>query len=164
MLTQTGFYALGAAVTGRLLRRIEVMRLVPIGLMLIAVAAIGFGLGLRLLPLSLYTAMGPVVIWAFGSALVIPGATTAALAGFPKVAGAASALAGFLQIGVGLAGTAVAALLFSDPLAHVALPSKRESRLFAAPPEELETAVDPVGAIGAGGEEIERVVRKVSNE
>ena len=116
MLAQASFYALGAAVTGRLLRRIKVMRLVPIGLMLIAVAAIGFGIGLRLLPLSLYTAMGPVVIWAFGSALVIPGATTAALAGFPKVAGAASALAGFLQIGVGLAGTAVAALLFSDPL------------------------------------------------
>ena len=176
MLAQASFYALGAAVTGRLLRRIKVMRLVPIGLMLITVAAIGFGIGLRLLPLSLYTAMGPVVIWAFGSALVIPGATTAALAGFPKVAGAASALAGFLQIGVGLAGTAVAALLFSDPLtaletvmpsmallamlAHFALPSKRESRLFAVAPEELETAVDPAGAVGAGGEEIERVVHR----
>jgi len=92
MLAQTGFYALGAAVTGRLLRRIEVMRLVPIGLILVALSALGFGLGLRLLPLSVYTAMGPVVIWAFGVALVIPGATTGALAGFPKVAGAASAL------------------------------------------------------------------------
>jgi MFS transporter, DHA1 family, multidrug resistance protein len=176
MLAQTGFYALGAAVTGRLLRRVEVMRLVPIGLMLIAVSALGFGLGLRLLPLSVYTAMGPVVIWAFGSALVIPGATTGALAGFPKVAGAASALAGFLQIGVGLTGTAVAALLFGDPLtalatvmpsmarlamlAHFALPSKRESRLFAIAPEELETAVDPAGAVGAGGEEIEREVHR----
>jgi DHA1 family bicyclomycin/chloramphenicol resistance-like MFS transporter len=176
MLAQASFYALGAMVTGRLLRRIKVARLVPIGLMLIAVAAIGFGMGLRLLPLSIYTAMGPAVIWAFGSALVIPGATTAALAGFPKVAGAASALAGFLQIGVGLAGTAVAALLFSDPLtaletvmpsmallamlAHFALPSKRERQLFAVAPEELETAVDPAGAVGAGGEEIERVVHR----
>jgi DHA1 family bicyclomycin/chloramphenicol resistance-like MFS transporter len=176
MLAQTAFYALGAAVTGRLLRRVEVMRLVPIGLLLIAVSAIGFGLGLRLLPLSLYTAMGPVVIWAFGSALVIPGATTAALAGFPKVAGAASALAGFLQIGVGLAGTSIAALLFSDPLtalatvmpsmaglallAHFAIPSKRQSRLFVAVPEELETAVDPAGAVVAGGEEIERAVHR----
>jgi DHA1 family bicyclomycin/chloramphenicol resistance-like MFS transporter len=136
----------------------------------------GFGLGLRLLPLSVYTAMGPVVIWAFGSALVIPGGTTGALAGFPKVAGAASALAGFLQIGVGLSGTAVAALLFGDPLtalatvmpsmallamlAHFALASKRKSRLFAIAPEELETAVDPAGAVGAGGEEIERVVHR----
>jgi DHA1 family bicyclomycin/chloramphenicol resistance-like MFS transporter len=129
----------------------------------------------------LYTAMGPVVIWAFGSALVIPGAITAAVAGFPKVAGAASALAGFLQIGVGLAGTAVAALLFSDPLtaletvmpsmallamlANVVLPSKHERRLFAAAPEELETgsiqrersvlaARGPKGwCIGAGDDE-----------
>ncbi len=116
------------------------------------------------------------MIWAFGSALVIPGATTAALAGFPKVAGAASALAGFLQIGVGLAGTSVAALLFSDPLtalatvmpsmaalavlAHFAILSKRQSRLFVAVPEELETAVDPAAAMGAGGEEIERVVHR----
>jgi DHA1 family bicyclomycin/chloramphenicol resistance-like MFS transporter len=176
MLAQAGFYALGAAVMGRLLRRIEVMRLVPIGLMLIAVSAIGFGIGLRLLPLSLYTAMGPVVIWAFGSALVIPGATTGALAGFPNVAGAASALAGFLQIGVGLAGTAIAAMLFSDPLnaletvmpsmallamlAHFGIRSKRESRLFAIAPDELETAVDPAGAVGAGGEEIERAVHR----
>jgi DHA1 family bicyclomycin/chloramphenicol resistance-like MFS transporter len=122
--------------------------------------------------------MSAVLIWAFGSALVIPGATTAALAGFPKVAGAASALAGFLQIGVGLAGTSIAALLFSDPLtalatvmpsiallallAHFALASKRKSRLVAAAPEELETAVDPVGAVGAGGEEIERVVHRGS--
>jgi MFS transporter, DHA1 family, multidrug resistance protein len=174
MLAQATCYALGAMVTGRLLRRIKVVRLVPIGLTLIALAAIGFGMGLRLLPLSSYAVMGPVVVWAFGSALVIPGATTAALAGFPKVAGAASALAGFLQIGVGLAGTAAAALLFSDPLtaletvmpsmallavlAHFSLPSKRESRPFAVAPEELEIAVDPAGAVGAGGEEVEQVV------
>jgi MFS transporter, DHA1 family, multidrug resistance protein len=173
MLIQAGFYALGAAVTGRLLRRYEVRLLIPIGLALIAVAAIGFGICLRLLPLSVYTVMGPVVFWAFGSALVIPGATTAALAGFPKVAGAASALAGFLQIGVGLAGTALAALLFDDSLtaletvmpsmallallAHFALRPKREARPAIIAPEELETAVDPAGAVGAGGEEIERV-------
>jgi DHA1 family bicyclomycin/chloramphenicol resistance-like MFS transporter len=176
MLAQTGFYALGAFVTGRLLRRYDVRPLVSIGLMLIAVAALGFGIGLRLLPTSLYTVMAPVVFWSFGSALVIPGATTAALAGFPKVAGAASALAGFLQIGVGLAGTALAALLFDDALtalatvmpgmallallAHFALHPKRELIHAAIAPEELEAAVDPAGAVGTGGEEIERVVHQ----
>jgi DHA1 family bicyclomycin/chloramphenicol resistance-like MFS transporter len=176
MLAQTGFYALGAFVTGRLLRRYDVRPLVSIGLMLIAVAALGFGMGLRLLPTSLYTVMAPVVFWSFGSALVIPGATTAALAGFPKVAGAASALAGFVQIGVGLAGTALAALLFDDALtalgtvmpgmallallAHFALRPKREPSPAAIAPEELETALDPAGAVGAGGEEIERVVHR----
>jgi MFS transporter, DHA1 family, multidrug resistance protein len=176
MLAQTGFYALGAFVTGRLLRRYDVRPLVSIGLMLIAVAAIGFAFGLRLLPTSLYTVMAPVVFWSFGSALVIPGATTTALAGFPKVAGAASALAGFLQIGVGLAGTALAALLFDDALtalgtvmpsmallallAHFALQPKRELSHATIAPEMLEVAVDPAGAVGAGGEEIERVVHR----
>ena len=124
--------------------------------MLIAVAAIGFGIGLRLLPLSLYTAMGPVVIWAFGSALVIPGATTAALAGFPKVAGAALLFSDSLTaLETVMPGMALLAIL-----AHVVLPSKHERRLFAVAPEELETGVDPAGAVGAGGEEIERVVHQ----
>jgi MFS transporter, DHA1 family, multidrug resistance protein len=45
-------------------------------------------------------------------------------------------------------------------LAHFTLRSKHETRLFATAPEELETAVDPAGAMGAGGEEIERVVHR----
>ena len=45
-------------------------------------------------------------------------------------------------------------------LAHFALASKRQTRSFAVALEELETAVDPVGAVGAGGDEIERVVHR----
>ena len=176
MLAQTGFYALGAAVTGRLLRRIEVMRLVPIGLMLIAVVSHGVWHWPAPSAAILVYGHGPCGDLGLRQRTGDPRRNHGALAGFPKVAGAASALAGFLQIGVGLAGTAVAALLFSDPLtalatvmpsmallamlAHFALPSKRESRSFAVAPEELETAVDPAGAVGAGGEEIERVVHR----
>ena len=116
MLFQTGSYALGAFVTGRLLRRYEAAKLIPVGLTLIAVAALSFGIGLRLLPLSWHSVIASVALWSSGSALVIPGATMIALAGFPKIAGAASALVGFLPIGIGLAGTALAALLFNDPL------------------------------------------------
>ena len=116
MLFQTGSYALGAFVTGRLLRRYEAAKLIPVGLTLIAVAALSFGIGLRLLPLSWHRVIASVALWSSGSALVIPGATMIALAGFPKIAGAASALVGFLPIGIGLAGTALAALLFNDPL------------------------------------------------
>jgi hypothetical protein len=39
MLMQTGSYALGAVVTGRWLCRIDVMRLLPIGSILIAASA-----------------------------------------------------------------------------------------------------------------------------
>lgn len=116
MIAQTGAYTLGAALTGRLLRRVDASRLVPAGLGLVLVAGAALAIGLRLLPPTLLTVMGPVALWAFGNALIIPGATTAALAGFGAIAGAASALTGFLQIGGGLAGSGLAALLFADPL------------------------------------------------
>jgi DHA1 family bicyclomycin/chloramphenicol resistance-like MFS transporter len=115
MLAQTGAFTLGSALTGRLLKSVDSMRLIPIGLILVAVAGLGFGIGLRLLPTSLVTVMSPAAIWAFGIALLMPGTTTSALAGFASIAGAASALTGFLQVGGGLAGSAVAALLFRDP-------------------------------------------------
>lgn len=112
---QTAAYVLGAAVTGRLLRRVQADRLVPVGLAFVGAGALGYGVGLRLLPLDLVTVTAPGLLWSFGIALVMPGATTVALGGFPRIAGAAAALVGFLQIGGGLAGTGVSALLFADP-------------------------------------------------
>jgi DHA1 family bicyclomycin/chloramphenicol resistance-like MFS transporter len=58
--------------------------------------------------------MVPVMFWAFGLALTMPGATTSALANFPRIAGAAAAMVGFLQIAGGLAGSAISAF-FADP-------------------------------------------------
>src|SRR5215218_8054011 len=53
----------------------------------------------------------------FGLAMLaqIGAFTAGALASFASIAGAASALTGFLQVGGGLASTAVAALVFRDP-------------------------------------------------
>ena len=115
MLAQTGAFTAGSALTARLLRHTNSMRLVPAGLIIIVIAGCGFGAGLHLLPTGIATVMGPAALWAFGIALLMPGTTTTALAGFASIAGAASALTGFLQVGGGLAGTAVAALVFRDP-------------------------------------------------
>ncbi len=177
MLFQTGAYTVGAAVTGRLLRRVEALRLIPFGLAFIIVGALGYAVGLRVLPATVATVMLPTALWAFGIALIMPGGTSEALAGFPRMAGAASALLGFMQIGGGLAGSAMAALLFADPytaitmimpgMAVVAVAAqlllgertKRaepEAAPEAAPePGDLEVAVDPAGVLGAGGEEME---------
>ena len=171
MICQTGSYMLGAAVTGRALRRIPATRLVPIGVGLGVAAGLWLAIGLRLVRPSFISVMGPVAIWAFGVALIMPGTTTSALAGFPTMAGAAAALTGFLQIGGGLAGSGVAALLFRDPfvaltsvlpgmaalaaLVHLALqPNPVRSRAEVAP-EDIEAAIDPADVLGAGGEEIE---------
>lgn len=172
MLAQTGSYLMGAMTAGMLLRRMDAHRLVPMGLTLVVISGIGFGVGLRIWPASFVTVMGPVALWAFGNALIMPGTTASALAPFPHIAGAASALTGFTQIGGGLVGTAVAALLFSDPF--VALTSitpvmailavifyftlaRRAFRdhLPMPEPEDIEVAVDPAGIVGAAAAEIE---------
>jgi MFS transporter, DHA1 family, multidrug resistance protein len=161
---------LGAAVTGRALRRIPAMRLVPIGIALGVVAGLWLAIGLRLVGQSFVNVMGPVAAWAFGVALIMPGTTTSALAGFPTIAGAAAALTGFLQIGGGLAGSGMAALFFHDPFArtnvlpgmaalaalvHFALQPKVVRSRPEVAPEDIEVAIDPVEVLGAGGEEIE---------
>ncbi len=177
MLLQTGAYTAGAALTGQLLRRgVEAKRLIPAGLAFVAVGAIGFAIGLRLLPPSLLTVMGPAGLWAFGIALVMPGTTSDALLGYPTMAGAASALTGFLQIGGGLAGSTVAALLFASPfvalttiipamavvaLLAYALPIAPEQQRKPSPDlEDLEVAVDPAAVLGAGGDEIETALAR----
>jgi DHA1 family bicyclomycin/chloramphenicol resistance-like MFS transporter len=116
MVAQTGSYVLGTILTGRLLRRIGGTSLIPAGLSLVAIAGISLMIFPRLGPPTFITTMLPVGLWAFGCALIIPVATTKALADFGHIAGAASALMGFMQIGGGLIGSAVAAIFFKDAL------------------------------------------------
>jgi DHA1 family bicyclomycin/chloramphenicol resistance-like MFS transporter len=83
---------------------------------------------------------------------------------------------GFLQIGGGLAGTLIAAMLFADafqalinvlPLLAIAGAAgyallgggvRRGPRKLD--PGDIEPAVDPTGVIGAGGEEIENLTNR----
>ncbi|MBE9603852.1 multidrug effflux MFS transporter [Acetobacteraceae bacterium H6797] len=175
MMMQSLSYLLGSLLTGRLLKRMGEASILRMGLCVVVVSALCFAIGLRVFPASLPTVMGPVALWAFGIAMLTPVLTTAALAPFGKIAGSASALAGCMQIGGGLVGSAVAAALFSDPLMAVATmlpalavlnvatylllrkPRVRSVVIQRAPDvEDIEIAVDPLDLVGAGGEEIER--------
>ena len=64
---------------------------------------------------SFLKVMVPVAFYAFGIAFVLPGMTTAALAPFPRIAGSASSMMGFIQMGSGLAVGSFGALL-GDPV------------------------------------------------
>ncbi len=55
--------------------------------------------------------MLPVSFYTFGIAFVTPQMTTAAMFPFPHIAGSASALMGFIQMGAGFAAGVVAAAL-----------------------------------------------------
>jgi DHA1 family bicyclomycin/chloramphenicol resistance-like MFS transporter len=58
--------------------------------------------------------MGPIALYSFGVAFIMPAMLTNSLMPFPTIAGAASALTAFLQMAIGLLGSALAAL-FTDP-------------------------------------------------
>ncbi|HVV93639.1 MAG TPA: multidrug effflux MFS transporter [Hyphomicrobiales bacterium] len=119
MIIQSGSYVAGAAILRQLLRRFTAEAVLPYGIGLILVAGILLAVGLRTLPPSVLTVMGPVAVLAVGVAFTQPAVTTAALAHFPTAAGAAAALFGAMQIGGGLAG-ALVGLLMSDQVIALA--------------------------------------------
>jgi DHA1 family bicyclomycin/chloramphenicol resistance-like MFS transporter len=120
MMMQTGGYLGGSLVLRRLMPRLGAFKLVPMGLAFMALGAMLMAAGLRLAEPSYLTVMGPVGLYTFGIAFVLPAMQTAALAPFPRIAGAASAMAGFMQMGAGLVGGTIAAAFFSDPVEALA--------------------------------------------
>ena len=176
MICQTGSFMAGSMVTGRLLRRVKADALIPFGLAIVMVAAAAMVVATRVYPASAVATMLPVAVWAFGIALLLPGGTTSALSGFPQMAGAASALMGFLQIGGGLLGTTlgsafavpgeaftlvVPGLALMGLMSFLLLRPGKATRAARISEPDLEISTDPVGLIGAAGDEIEsQVFRK----
>ena len=112
-------YLLGSLATNRLLRWFSVQRLVVFGALFVMAAALALGIGLRL-RLDIATVIGPLCLWLFGMAFIMPGVTTAALGLFPRNAGSASALMGSLQMAMGFVGSAVCGL-FADSTAAMSM-------------------------------------------
>jgi DHA1 family bicyclomycin/chloramphenicol resistance-like MFS transporter len=118
MLMQSASYFLGTLALRYLMHRWPANALVPVGLALIATACLSLAIILRLQSPSFLNVMVPVAFYAFGVAFIISAMTSSAMAPFGKTAGAASALLGFLQMGTGLAGGSLAALI-GDPVVAI---------------------------------------------
>lgn len=120
MLGQTGCYFVGSLLARPLIRRFGADAIVPYGMVMIAAGAsmLAF-LAIAREPRYL-SVMGPVGCFSFGISFVMPAMTTAALHPFPKIAGAASAMMGFIQMGSGFLGGLIAAS-FDDPVAAMAV-------------------------------------------
>ncbi len=117
MLAQSGTY-LGASVVVRLLLpRFGAQRLVPVGLGFIAAGSLALVISIAWLSPSYLSIMLPVAAYAFGIAFVMPAMTTAALAPFAHMAGAASAGMGFVQMGTGMLGGLICAAIGHPVLA-----------------------------------------------
>ena len=117
MLMQSGLFFAGSLSVHFLMRRTSAWRLVPVGLGFIATASLLIPLALHFAPLSFISVMAPVSMYSYGIAFVMPAMLTASLAPFPHIAGSASSLGGFMQMGAGLLGGSAAALIGEPVLA-----------------------------------------------
>lgn len=113
-ILQAGMYVAGAMAVQTILPRYGADRLVPVGLALVLVACLGLMILLPVWGTNFFSIMVPIAVYSFGIAFIMPAMLTNSLMPFPRIAGAASALTAFLQMAVGLLGSAVASL-FQDP-------------------------------------------------
>jgi DHA1 family bicyclomycin/chloramphenicol resistance-like MFS transporter len=119
MLMQSGMYFAGTLAMRQLLGRFGAFRLVPVGLVFIGLGSIAVAVTLRAYEPDFLGVMGPVALFSFGIAFVIPATATATLAPFPHIAGAASSMSGFFQMGGGLLGGLICAAM-GDPVVAMA--------------------------------------------
>ncbi|CAN7230609.1 multidrug effflux MFS transporter [Ensifer sp. ENS07] len=117
MLMQSGLFFSGTVVVRLLMRRFTPQALVPAGLVFIGAASLALAYTMHILQPSFLSVMLPIGIYAFGIAFVMPYMMTAAMAPFPDIAGTASAVMGFVQMGSGLLGGAIAAAVGAPVLA-----------------------------------------------
>ena len=114
-------YLAGSLATNRLLRYVAVQKLVLIGALFVLAASLALGIGLPF-RFGVAEVIGPMCLWLFGMAFIMPGVTMSALTLFPKNAGSASALMGSLQMAMGFVGTAASALFANAVTAMAIVP------------------------------------------
>ncbi|MBK1794850.1 multidrug effflux MFS transporter [Devosia sp. WQ 349] len=114
MLVQTGCFTIGNLVAGALASRTTADRIVTFSLVAFGLSGLSFIILPTLIPTSLLSIMVPVGIWMVGLSLIGPSVTTAAMAGFGTIAGAAAAMSGFLQMGGGFVGSLIGSTLFPN--------------------------------------------------
>lgn len=119
MLMQSGAFFFGALTVRALIGRIGAYRLLPVGLVFILTGSLALAVLLHLFEPTFLTVLGPVALYAYGASFIMPAMSTASLAPFPQIAGAASALGGFMQMGSGLIGGLLAGM-FGDPVIALA--------------------------------------------
>jgi DHA1 family bicyclomycin/chloramphenicol resistance-like MFS transporter len=119
MLLQSGAFFAGALTVRQTIRRFGAYRILPFGIACIVTGSLALAVLLRIHEPTFVLVMAPVMLYAFGGAFIMPAMSTASLAPFPHMAGAAGALGGFLQMGGGLVGGLLAGL-FHDPVIALA--------------------------------------------
>ncbi|QRM53473.1 multidrug effflux MFS transporter [Sinorhizobium sp. BG8] len=111
MLMQSGSYFTGSVALRYFSRRYGGSLSVRTGLGFIGAGSLIMALSVAYVPPSFLSIMLPVAFYTFGIAFVTPHMTTAGMYPFPHIAGSASALMGFVQMGSGFAAGMLAAAI-----------------------------------------------------
>lgn len=117
MLMQSGSYFLGSVVLRMTAARLGGDGSVRVGLTLLGLSGVMIALSVTFVAPSYLSIMGPVAFLAFGLAFLTPHMTTSGLFPFPHIAGSASAMMGFIQMGGGFTGGLMASLVGAPLLA-----------------------------------------------
>jgi len=96
-------YILGTLVGGRLTRRLGVERLVKIGGLISATGGLALVAIVWITGATIPGILPPTIVYMVGTGLVLPNAMAGAIGPFPRLAGTAAALLGFLQMGLAAA-------------------------------------------------------------
>jgi multidrug resistance protein len=100
-----GGFLLGSVAANRIVIRLGIDRMIAL-----SGAVSGTGAALMILFgalgwASVATVIGPMALWTLGLGMALPTSMAGAMAPFPRIAGSASALMGFMQMGSGMAGS-----------------------------------------------------------
>ncbi len=107
-------YIAGSAISARMSLHYDSKQTLLRGTALCILATGVMWLGATLAPLSVLALMLPMAIYALGMGMVLPHAMAIALAPFPHIAGTASSLLGFLQMGLSAVICALVGALLKD--------------------------------------------------
>ncbi|SRR6056297_231026 len=113
-LTSVAGYMLGSATSARLTRHLVPEQTVLLGSLLTTGASGLMLLGGLVLPGNVLALVLPMIFYATGMGLVLPNAMAIALRPFPHIAGTASALLGFIQMGLSAGATALVGVFLKD--------------------------------------------------
>ena len=113
-LSTVAGYVGGSGVSARMASRYDSQQTMLLGALLCLLTTIIMWTGATLLTNNIWILMLPMTIYAVGMGLVLPHAMAIALAPFPHIAGTASALLGFIQMGLSAIGTAAVGAILKD--------------------------------------------------
>lgn len=110
MIFTVSAYAGGSFLAGRVQGRVADHTVIRLGLACLAAGALL--MALLSAELTIPRVIAPMMLFVFGFGLVLPAGTARALHPFPRIAGSASAMMGFLQISVGALGSVIVSVIY----------------------------------------------------